>query len=269
MEVEVVGKRSTRFEDHTREELRLLAPDTTVVVPIGSIEQHGPHLPVSTDTEIVTYVAHAAAELAAEATSVLVTPTLPFGLAQHHLPFGATVSFSAKVYLDLLSEIGTSLVADGFQCILFLNGHGGNASAAAMVADRLAYEYRVDARIAAASYWDCAARSLATLDLDGAPAPGHAGSFETACLMALRPELVRLDRIPQAERALQPIAEQSAYRPTVRLPGVWQRSDGRTDDSHRASAVLGHTALTMIIADVAEFIDHFHSKMRRPDLVTE
>lgn len=265
----MVGKRSTRFENHTREELRVLAPDATVVVPIGSIEQHGPHLPVSTDTEIVTYVAHTAADLAAESTPVLVTPTLPFGLAQHHLPFGATVSFSSKVYLDLLSEIGTSLVGDGFRRIFFLNGHGGNASAAAMVADRLAYEYRVDARIAAASYWDCAADSLAELDLDGAPKPGHAGSFETSCLLALRAELVRLDRIPQAERELQPLAEQSAFSSTVRLPGVWQRSDGRTDDSHGASAVLGHTALRMISADVADFIIRFHSSKRRPELVTE
>ncbi|WP_230208431.1 creatininase family protein [Microlunatus sp. Gsoil 973] len=250
--------RTTRFDDLTREELARLAPGATVVVPIGSIEQHGPHLPVCADTEIITHVARSAVELAAETASVLVTPTLPFGLAQHHLPFGGTISFSSKVYLDLLTEIGTSLVNDGFQRILFLNGHGGNVSAAAMVADRLAYEYRLDAHIAAASYWECGADSLAKLDLDGAPAPGHAGSFETSCLLALRPELVHTDRIPPAEGELQPLAEQSAFTSTVRLPEVWQRSDGRTDDSHSASTELGHIALKMIIADVAEFIVRFH-----------
>jgi creatinine amidohydrolase len=258
MEVEVAEKRSTRFDDHTREELRLFAPDAAVVVPIGSIEQHGPHLPVSTDTEIVTYLAHSAASAAAESVPVLVTPTLPFGLAQHHLPFGGTISFSSKVYLEMLSEIGTSLVTDGFQRIVFLNGHGGNASAAAMVADRLAYEYRLDARIAAASYWECAADSLEKLDLDGAPKPGHAGAFETSCLLALRADLVRSDHIPQEEEELQPLAKQSAFGPTVRLPGVWQRSDGRTDDSHSASAGLGKKALEMISADVADFIVRFH-----------
>lgn len=250
--------RSRRFDDLTREELALLAPDATAVVPIGSIEQHGPHLPVCTDTEIVTYVAYSAADMAAESAPVLVTPTLPFGLAQHHLPFGGTISFSSKVYLELLSEIGTSLVNDGFQRILFLNGHGGNVSAAAMVADRLVYEYRLDAHIAAASYWECAAESLAKLDLDGAPTPGHAGSFETSCLLALRPELVRNDHIPPVEGELQPIAEQSAFSSTVRLPGVWERSDGRTDDSHSATAELGHLALKMISADVADFIVRFH-----------
>lgn len=254
----MIGQRSTRFDHHTREELRQLAPTTTVVVPIGSIEQHGPHLPVCADTEIVTYVARSAAATAAESVPVLVTPTLPFGLAQHHLPFGATISFSAKVYLDMLSEIGTSLVNDGFTRIVLLNGHGGNANAAAMVADRLAYEYRLDVRIAAASYWDCAEDSLARLDLDGAPVPGHAGAFETSCLLALLPDLVLADRIPAAEPDLQPLAAQSAIKSTVRFPGIWQRSDGRTDDSHGASAELGHRALEMISADVSSFIVDFH-----------
>lgn len=258
MEVEVIGTRSTRFDELTREELAFLAPDATVVVPIGSIEQHGPHLPVCTDSEIVTYVAHSAADVAAESAPVLVTPTLPFGLAQHHLPFGGTISFSSKVYLELLSEIGTSLVNDGFQRIFFLNGHGGNVSAASMVADRLVYEYRLDAHVAAASYWECAADSLAKLELDGAPTPGHAGSFETSCLLALRSDLVHNDRIPPAERELQPLAEQSAFSSTVRIPRVWQRSDGRTDDSHIASAELGHIALKMISTDVADFIVRFH-----------
>lgn len=255
----MAGTGSTRFDELTRQELAQFAPEATIVVPIGSIEQHGPHLPVCTDTEIVTHVARSAAAVAAESTPVLVTPTLPFGLAQHHLPFGGTISFSSTVYLDLLSEIGTSLVNDGFRSIFFLNGHGGNVSAAAMVADRLAYEYRLDAHIAAASYWDCAAESLATLDFDGAPAPGHAGSFETSCLLALRPDLVHSDWIPQAEPELQPLAEQSAFNSTVRLPGIWQRSDGRTDDSHSASAELGQIALKMISADVADFIVRFHA----------
>jgi creatinine amidohydrolase len=258
MEVEMVAARTTRFDELTREELALRAPDATAVVPIGSIEQHGPHLPVCTDTEIITQVARSAAELCAETVPVLVTPTLPFGLAQHHLPFGGTISFSSKVYLELLTEIGTSLVNDGFQRILFLNGHGGNVSAASMAADRLSYEYRLDAHIGAASYWECAADSLAKLDLDGAPAPGHAGSFETSCLLALRPELVRTDRVPPAEVGLQPLAEQAAFTSTVRIPGIWQRSDGRTDDSHRASSDLGRIALKMITADVADFIVRFH-----------
>lgn len=251
-------KRSERFDDHTREELRSLAPDVTIVVPIGSIEQHGPHLPVSTDTQIVTHVARSAADVLERSTPVLVTPTLPFGLAQHHLPFGGTISFTTKVYVDMLSEIGATLVSDGFRRIFFLNGHGGNASAAAMVADRLSYELGLDARIAAASYWDCAAGSLAELDLDGAPVPGHAGAFEMSCLLALDPDQVRTDRLPSREAELQPLAEQSAFGSTVRLPGVWQRSDGRTDDSHAASADLGRRALDLISTDVADYIRRFH-----------
>lgn len=249
---------SIRFADHTREELHELAPEATVVVPIGSIEQHGPHLPVQADAEIVSHVAERAVAAAAEQIPVLLTPTLPFGLAQHHLPFGGTISFSAKVYVDLLTEIGTSLARDGFHSIMFLNGHGGNVAAATMAADRLAYEYALDVRVAAASYWDCAADALATLDLDGAPVPGHAGSFETSCLLALHPELVRSDRLPPHEDDLQPLAEMSDFGATVRLPGIWQRSDGRTDDSRPASAELGHQVLTMITREVCDFLVRFH-----------
>lgn len=256
--VNVARSRSTRFDDHTRGELRRLAPDTTVVVPIGSTEQHGPHLPVCTDSEMLTYLALRAVDAAAEFVPVLVTPTLPFGLAQHHLSFGGTISFSAKVYLDVLSEIGTSLVSDGFQRIVFLNGHGGNANAAAMVADRLVHELQLNTRVASASYWDCAAESLEKLDLDGAPIPGHAGTFETCCMLAMRPDLVQTNSIPQAEEELQPIATQSAINPVVRSPGIWQRSDGRTDDSHYASVELGRKALEMIVTDVRDFIIAFH-----------
>src|SRR5579872_4279698 len=74
-----------RFDALTRDELRALAQEATVVVPLGSTEQHGHHLPVRTDTAIVTALAERAAERAVQHVPVLVTPTLPFGFAEHHI----------------------------------------------------------------------------------------------------------------------------------------------------------------------------------------
>ncbi|MBZ2196822.1 creatininase family protein [Occultella gossypii] len=246
------------FDELTRAELRAVAPDATVVVPIGSTEQHGPHLPVCVDAAVITHLARAAATVASAAVPVVVTPTLPFGFAHHHLPFGGTISISMRVYVDVLVDIATSLAADGFRRILFVNGHGGNAVPADAAVDRLAYEQGLDVHVAATSYWTAAADVLAALDLDDAPKPGHAGSFETSLLLALRPELVRTDALPASEARLQPLASQDVPGGTVRHPGVWQASDGRTDDSRLASAAVGERVLAEIAEALSAFIVAFH-----------
>lgn len=251
-----------RLEELTRDELGELAPTATVVVPVGSTEQHGPHLPVCVDTAIVTHLVEAAAASIADTIPVVVTPTLPFGFAHHHLPFGGTISISTEVYVAVLVDIGRSLAAGGFGRIVFVNGHGGNAGAISVATDRLAFEHELDVHVAATSYWACAADVLAKLDLGGAPKPGHAGSFETSCLLALRPDLVRADRIPEPEGRLQPLSEQSktAASATVRQLGIWQASDGRTDDSHLASAELGESVLAAIADRLGRFITTFHKQ---------
>lgn len=246
-----------RFEDATRTELRETAPHATVVVPVGSVEQHGPHLPVSADALIVSALADRAAVYAADRIPVIVTPTLPFGFAAHHLPFGGTISVGMSTYIDLLTEIGKSLAAGGFRRIVFLNSHGGNDGPLRVIGDRLVFELGLDIHVATTSYWDCAAEALAELDLDIHSVPGHAGSFETSCLLALRPDLVRADRIPAPEAALQPLASDDLAA-IVRRPGVWEVSDGRTDDSRQASAEIGERALHAVSEQIGEFLVRFH-----------
>lgn len=249
---------STRFNELTRSELAGIAPSATVVVPVGSTEQHGPHLPVQVDAAVITHVADRAVDLASAVIPVLRTPTLPFGIADHHLPFGGTISISMHTYLDVLTDIGRSLHNDGFRRIVFLNGHGGNASAVAQIADRLTHELRLDLHVAATSYWQCAIDLLADFDLDGAPKPGHAGSFETSLLLALHPELVQVDHMPPPEPALKPLVRQQNRAGTIRHPDLWLQSDGRTDDAHRASAEIGEKLLVGIAESVSRFLITFH-----------
>jgi creatinine amidohydrolase len=75
----------------TRSELRKIAPESLVIFPVGATEQHGPHLPVATDSWAVEHIARAAASEAAKEIPVLVAPTMPFGSSHHHLPFGGTI----------------------------------------------------------------------------------------------------------------------------------------------------------------------------------
>src|SRR5207247_1868778 len=81
-----------RWGELTREELGALAPEALLLLPIGSTEQHGPHLPTSTDAALVTAVAERAAEAAEAPETIVLAPTLAYGASQHHLPFGATLS---------------------------------------------------------------------------------------------------------------------------------------------------------------------------------
>lgn len=249
-----------RFDELTRTRLRELAPHATVVVPLGSTEQHGPHLPVSTDLMIVTEVATRAVAAASQEIPVLLLPTQPFGFAHHHLPFGGTISVDQETYSRVLTGIGQSLARDGFSRIVFLNGHGGNVSSMQQAVDRLAYECDLEVHVGGTSYWSCAGEQLKAFDLDLGPVPGHAGNFETSCMLALRPDLVRSDAIPAPEKSVQPLAEIDLPGGSVRNPGVWQDSDGRTDDSAKANAELGHRALDLIAAEVAAFLIDFHMR---------
>ena len=247
-----------RFEEQTREALRGIAPGATAVVPLGSIEQHGPHLPVCVDTAIVSDIARRAVDQAASSVPAVVLPTLPFGFAHHHLQFGGTVSIGLATYLDVITDIGRSLALGGFRRIVYLNGHGGNDAPVREVGDRLVFEQGLDVHVAGTSYWTCAADALAALGLDVGPLPGHAGGFETSCLLALRPDLVDRTLLPALEDRLQPLATAGLDGAVVRRPGVWRESDGRTDDSKAADGDVGTRALEAISQRVAQFLVDFH-----------
>lgn len=94
----------------------------TLLLPVGSTEQHGPTGIIGIDYLTSEKMAHAVAEK----TQTLVAPTLPFGMALHHMAFPGTISFTPKTYIQVLTEIFASLQKHGFRKILLVNGHGGN-----------------------------------------------------------------------------------------------------------------------------------------------
>src|SRR4051812_17830777 len=100
------------------------AEKKVVILPLGAMEQHGPHLAVSTDTDIVTMVAMAAEQRLPE--KVVLCPTMSFGSSHHHLSFGGTMSLSPVIYTQVIVDLVSSLLKDGFRRIVLLNGHGGN-----------------------------------------------------------------------------------------------------------------------------------------------
>ena len=171
-----------------------------VVLPIGAIEQHGPHLAVSTDTTIVSHVA-AAAERQLP-SNILLCPTLPYGSSHHHLSFGGTISMSAATYTQVLVEMTESLLQSGFRRIILLNGHGGNITpgrqALAILSNK--YDLTINPNIVFATYWELAGKWFAGNPPMETPALSHACEYETSLLLHLSPGKVFPQEIQRAKR---------------------------------------------------------------------
>lgn len=180
MEVQWNALRSTQF-------VKGEASRTVVVLPIGSTEQHGPHLPVQTDTLLATEVAQRAAALCAPDLPVLVLPALWVSLAEHHMALPGTLTLDHATVLSFIRCIVRSLSRQGYKRIFLLNGHGGNVNALAAVVDQLTPELDVD--LATATYWVAAAERFAEI-LEQQKTVMHACEAETSMLMHLRPDLI-------------------------------------------------------------------------------
>lgn len=243
----------------TRTEARAAATAGALVVwPLGAIEQHGPHLPVGTDTFTIEHLARQSAAQAATSIPIVVAPTMPFGSSHHHLPFGGTMSLGSESYYRLTFELAESLIVSGFKKLFLLNGHGGNHELLQLVARDLALAHPVS--VAAASYWTVAWDVLIALDAHvGCRFPGHAGAFESSVMLSLRPDLICEPR-PHRDgvESTDPRGFVRPYR--AEHAGSWQKIDGYTDSPDRGTAELGRTYITATIDALSKAMIEFHGQ---------
>lgn len=173
-------------------EVRALA-NKVVVLPLGSFEQHGHHLPLLTDTLICTEIARRAEDALGDA--VLFLPVLWVGASDHHRAFPGTVSIGNEPYVALLCDMLDSLIGSGFRRIFLLNAHGGNITPGRMAIYRaqMQHKHLTDLWIALGTWWTLAADSVAAVPGLRQPVVSHACEQETSMILCLRPELVRRD----------------------------------------------------------------------------
>jgi creatinine amidohydrolase len=228
-----------------------------LVVPVGSLEQHGAHLPLDTDTRVAVAVAERACAVLATAgrDGLGLAPAIAIGASGEHTDFPGTLSIGHVALSAVLVELGRH-AALHWPAMLLVNGHGGNAGAIAGAVGKLRAEGR-DAHV-----WHATVRPamLATLrpgdrtPAAGAPAPApdaHAGRVETSIMLALAPDDVRLDVAMAGET--RPLPEIMAG---LRAHGVRQVSpNGVLGDPAGASAAEGATLLGLLVADLAATID--------------
>ncbi len=183
-----------RWQDLTSVEIEAAAAaGATVVLPVGAIEQHGTHLPVSTDATCAEAIAMAAAQRTNTAAPPVLAPTLQFGYSDDHAGFPGTLSLSQRVLEDALVDIGSSILASGFQRLLYLNGHGSNDRLLYYVVRRVRERARGPVALAATTYWKLASRELGELRVSEPGGMGHACELETSLMLHFVPRLVHMD----------------------------------------------------------------------------
>lgn len=238
-----------------------------LLVPLGSTEQHGPHLPLDTDTRIATAVADAVADR--HDGQVLVAPPLPYGSSGEHAGFAGTLSIGQAATEAVLVEL-VRAAGDDFALVVLVNGHGGNAEPVARAVATLLAEGR-----AVASWWPApdggpdlpdpavpaAAPGAPTLDTPTGDAPAgpapapivhdtHAGRYETSILLHLAPELVRLDRAEPGRT--EPLAD---LIDDLRAGGVRSVApNGVLGDPSGSDALLGGILFGGLVDDLDAFV---------------
>jgi len=201
----------------------------TVLVPVGSTEQHGPHLPLDTDARV------AAAVAARAAGPVLVAPPVAYGASGEHEGFAGTVSVGHEALRLLLVELGRS-AARWAGRLVFVNGHGGNVPTLVDAVGLLRYEGRDAAWFACSPGGDA-----------------HAGRAETSLVLALDPALVRSERDPGNTAPITDLL------PAMRAGGVAAVSpNGVLGDPTGASAAEGERMLSAMATDLAAAMTRWH-----------
>lgn len=210
------------------------APRALLVVPVGSCEQHGPHLPLDTDTRIAVALAESLADKYAPG-EMFVTPPITISASGEHAKFPGTLSIGATVFEQVLVELGRS--ADWSAGMVLVNGHGGNK---VPVEKAMRVLYREHRR--AMAWWP---------KVEGGDA--HAGHTETSLMLAIAPQAVHMSAAE--EGCTTPLAE---VLDTLQRAGVQAVSrNGVLGDPRRASAKHGRHLLTKLSIDLMAAVDEW------------
>ena len=232
-----------------------LKHDPVVILPTGSVEQHGPHCPMDVDISGPFAMAVSAAQ---QITSfpVIVAPPIWSGFTHYNMGFVGTINLQLETYQRLLADVLRSIAANGFPRIIVINGHGGNTFPNGAVTTQVGQE---DIFPVTYSYWQSIRAELAAWgEVDNDGGIGHAGEWETSLQLYLRPHLIARDRMAADEF---PNPYSANLRPFA------QYAERRRDTTHDtgvmgnplvASAAKGERIFRVIVERLVQLCEEMH-----------
>ncbi len=259
-------KQRYRYSDYSWDELKELVPRQPVVIqPIGSVEDHGRHLPLDTDNFLIESICAAAAEQAPE--EILLLPTIPYGFEDHHMEFPGTVTIRVEHLLEFVLDVTKSVAHHGFRKILIADGHGSNMPILDLVARRTVTETEA---LCATFIWPSLIREVAR-EVRESEFPGgmaHACELETSVYLYLNAERVRM------EKAIKEIGFQQSrwiwqdlvHGSPVLMMDWWSRQSksGTVGDPTLASAEKGRRLFEATVAALVDLARDFREMEIRP-----
>lgn len=235
-------------------EKRLQEVDVALL-PVGAVEQHGPHLPLDTDSFDADYLARRVAAGCSEPRP-LVLPLVAYGVSYHHEDFPGTLSVTNETLARLVHEIGMSAARNGIRKLVIVNGHGGNAPSLHFAAQTINRDARIFTCVDSGETSDKDVEALTET-----PGDVHAGEIETSTSLALRPHLVQMDQarsfVPRfSSRFLDFSSERSVdwYARTQKIS-----ESGVLGNPEKATAEKGDKIWRVMIDHLVELVEHLKS----------
>jgi creatinine amidohydrolase/Fe(II)-dependent formamide hydrolase-like protein len=251
------GPRATEARDYLLAELtwpeaeRRLAEVDIALLPVGAIEQHGPHLPLDTDWWDADHMCREVAKRC-EAPRPLVLPGIPYGVSYHHQDFPGTIAVAPDTLARMVYEIGMSAAHNGITKLIIVNGHGGNMPTLQYAAQMINRDAHIFTCVETGETSDADVARLAETKADV-----HAGEIETSTSLATRPELVDVTRLERFVPRFH-----SRYLDFTSAYGVeWYAHTSRISptgvlgDPTKASAEKGREMWEVMIAHLTEFVE--------------
>ncbi len=242
------------WADFTARDFAALDRESLVaVLPVGAIEQHGPHLPLSADRAILDGIIAAAVPQIPEALPALFLPTMPVGKSNEHGAWPGTLTLSAQTLIAMLMEMGDSVAAAGVRKLVVLNSHGGQIAPMDIVARDLRVRHRM---LTIAASWFAQGLPEGLFSPRERRFGIHAGDMETSVMLALHGELVQMERARDFRPAIADIGPANAHvglSPAGRLgwmaqdmnaAGACGNAAAATEEKGRA--VIAHAARQLV-----------------------
>ena len=232
-----------------------IAAQKVVLLPVGSTEQHGPHLPLDVDAFLVETVCLEVGKRAAD--RVLVLPTVSYGLNLHHIDFPGTVHIEPEHFISFCLDITKSVAYHGFTKIIVVNGHGSNTPLADLVARKTTLE--TPALCCATNYFAFASEAFAKVQ--ETPVIAHADEFETSLYLHVAPDRVRMDRAVEGNDVVGRYLSSDSTSRYVRFSDYWGRwtNKGVHGDPRAATAEKGQLIYEAAVAGMIGLVDEWRA----------